>query len=255
MYYYIFEQPKSKQERAAFEKIREVARDFGIYGEITQASPARSAEELVMIALNKKYSTIVAIGDDAHVNAIISKIIKSDQKYNLALGIIATNASSILYDRWGFKTAEEACETLKYRKLTRFSLGFVEPDHYFLSSVKIVPPKPSRISLEVDHWKADAVIDKAEISNNLYILLERNIKEKSFFKNSYDWLLGRDTTGSDQSIFKGKVIKISSNEPIPVYIGTKAIKQTPIEIYRKLNALNIITKRDKVSVDKASSKV
>lgn len=252
MYYYIFEQPKSKQERAAFEKIREVARDFGIYGEITQASPARSADELVMIALNKKYSTIVAIGDDAHVNTVVSKIINCDEKYHFALGIIATDSSSILYDRWGYKTAEEACETLKYRKLTRFSLGLVEPDNYFLSSVKIIPPKPTRVTFEVDHWKADAIIDRAEISNNLYILLERNIKEKSPIRSIYSWLLGKESTATDQSIFKGKIIKIDSVDPIPVYIGTKAVRQTPVSIYRKLNALNIITKRDKVSLDKSS---
>ena len=252
MYYYIFEQPKSKQERAAFEKIREVARDFGIYGEITQASPARSADELVLIALNKKYSTIVAIGDDAHVNTVVSRIINSDEKYHFALGIIATDPSSILYDRWGYKTAEEACETLKYRKLAKFSVGLVEPDHYFLSSIKIIPPKPTRVTFEVDRWKADAVIDRAEISNNLYILIERNIRDRSRLKNAYSWLLGKESATTDQSIFKGKVIKIDSADPIPVYIGSKAIKQTPVSIYRKLNALNIITKRDKVSLDKSS---
>jgi len=253
MYYYIFKQPKSKQERAAFEKIREVARDFGIYGEITQASPARSADELVMIALNKKYSTIVAIGDDTHVNTVVSRIINCDEKYHFALGIIATDPSSILYDRWGYKTAEEACETLKYRKLTRFSVGLVEPDHYFLSSIKIIPPKPTRVTFEVDQWKANTVIDRAEISNNLYILLERNVREKSLIKSISNWLLGKDSTATEQSIFKGKIIKVNSVDPIPVYIGSKAIKQTPISIYRKLNALNIITKRDKLSFDKSSS--
>jgi len=253
MYYYIFEQPKSKHERAAFEKIREVARDFGIYGEITQASPARSADELVMIAINKKYSTIVAIGDDAHVNAIISRIIKSDPDYNLALGIVATDPNSILYDRWGFKTAEEACETLKNRKLTKFSLGLVEPDHYFISSITILPPKPTRVLFEVDHWKAEAVIDRAEISNNLYILLERSINERSTLKNAYNWLVGKSSNKTDQSIFKGKIIRVDSSDPIPVYIGSKAIKQTPISIYRKLNALKIITKRDKISLEKITS--
>ncbi len=253
MYYYIFEQPKSKQERAAFEKIREVARDFGIYGEITQASPARSADELVLIALNKKYSTIVAIGDDSHVNTVVSKIINCDEKYNFALGIISTDPSSILYDRWGFKTAEDACETLKKRKLTRFSVGFVEPEHYFLSSVKIIPPKPTRMTIEVDTWKAEGIIDRIEISNNLYILIERNIRETSKIKGFYNWLVGKETLHSDQSIFKGKTIKIDSVDPVPVYIGSKAIKQTPINIYRKLNALKVITKRDKILHDKNSS--
>lgn len=247
MYYYIFEQPKSKQERAAFEKIREIAREYGIYGEVTHASPARSAVELTEIALNKESSTIVAVGDDWHINSVVSAILNFKPQYKFALGIISTDPGSILYDRWGFDTAEDACETLKYRKLTKFSVGMIDPDIYYLSSIKLVPKKPTRIILDVDRWKAEAIIDRAEISNNLYILLEKYITERSVVKSAYNWLLGKESDKTDQSIFKGRVIKITSQEPVPVYIGNKKVTQTPINVYKKLNALKVITKRAKIN--------
>ncbi|MCX6809389.1 MAG: hypothetical protein NTZ65_01405 [Candidatus Berkelbacteria bacterium] len=251
MYYYIFEQPNSVHERANFEKIRDIAREFSIQGENAQASPARSPEELVQIAIEKNYTTIVAVGDDSHVNKIVSAIINAKALYTVALGIISSDPNSILYERWGFKSAEEACETLKFRKLEKFTLGLVEPNHYFLSSARIECPNPTRIVLEVDHWKAEAIIDRLEISNNLYILLERYLQEKSIFKSAFNWLTGKEQSSADRSIFKGKIIKIKSDNPLPILIGNEVVSKTPANVYRKISALNIICKRDKVLAESA----
>ena len=246
MYYYIFEAPKSSQERTYFEKIRDFARDFGIAGEITQASPARNPEELTQIGLNKNYTTIVAIGGDAHINKVVSAVLNLKPELPIALGIISTNPNSMLFEKWGFKHPEEACEMLKFRKLERYNVGLVEPNHYFLTSIKIEPKKSTRIYLEVDHWLAEAIVDRVEISGNLYILLERYLKQTGFVASTFSWLLGKTEENVDRSIFKAKIIKIISSESLPVTIDDQVIARTPINIYRKLNALNIITKRDKI---------
>ena len=246
MYYYIFESPKNSSERAYYERIRDIAREFSIAGEVTQSSPARSAEELTQMGINKNYSTIVAVGSDEHVNKVASQIVLSNPPFPLAMGVISTDPKSMLYERWGFKRPEDACETLKYRKLERFDVGLIEPDKYFLTSTRIECPKPTRIILEVDRWRADAIIDRIEISGNLYILLERFLKEGSTIKAAFNWLVGRESIAADRSVFKAKIIKLSSQEPLPVMIGSEVVAKTPINIYRKLNALNIITKRDKV---------
>jgi len=254
MYYYIFEQPRNARERADFEKIRDIAREFSISGEVSQASPARSPEELVQIAIEKNYTTIVGIGDDAHINKIVGAILNANVTYPLALGIISTDPNSLLHERWGFTSPQEACETLKFRKLEKFTIGLIEPNIYYLTSARIECPKPTRIILEVDHWKAEAIIDRMEVSNNLYILLERYIKEKSLIKSAYNWLIGKDNISADQSIFKGKIIKIDSAEPLPVLVGDNIVAKTPVNIYRKINALNIICKRDKIMTDISSNK-
>jgi len=249
MYYYIFEQPRNANERAYFERIRDVAREFSIYGEITQSSPARSPGELTQMAINKNYTTIVGIGSDEHINKIVAQIINQNPPFTVALGIISVDPNSMLYERWGFKKPEEACETLKYRLLERFDVGLIEPNHYFLTSARIECSKPSRIILEVDRWKAEAIIDRAEISGNLYILLETFKREKSVIKTAINWLVGQESTTADRSIFKAKIVRISSYDPLPVMVSNEVVAQTPINIYRKPNALNIICRRDKLSND------
>ncbi len=249
MHYYIFESPKSSPERAIFERIQQIAREFGIFGEFVQASPARSAQELVEIAVMKNYSTIVAIGDDTHVNKIASKIINLGMGSNIVLGIITSEQDSFLSERWWFKKIEDAMETIKFRKLTRFDVGLIEPNHYFLSNASVICKKPSRVILEVDRWQAEAIVDRVDVSSNLYILMERYARESSLMKSTLNWLMGRENIRYDQSLFKGKVVRVSSSDPLPVYIGREVITHTPINVYRKLNALNIITKRDRVAAE------
>ena len=249
MYYYIFEPPKNSHERAYFERMRDIAREFSITGEITQASPARSPEELVSMGVEKQFSTIVAVGDDSHVNRVVSQLVNLRPEFPIVLGIVSTEPDSILYERWGFRRPEDACEMLKYRKLDKFDVGLVEPNFYFLSSAKIECKKPTRITLEVDRWRADAVIDRIEISNNLYILIERFLKETSTPRSALNWLLGRSNYIADRSIFKAKIIRITSDESLPILVDRLVVAHTPINIYRKHNALNIITKRDKISIE------
>jgi hypothetical protein len=246
MYYYIFEPPKSQSMRAYFEKIRDISREYSISGEITQASPARTPEELATMAIEKNYSTIVAVGDDSHVNRIASQIIGQKAELPVALGIISTDPESMLFERWGFKKPEEACEALKYRKLDRFDAGLIEPNFYFLTSCKIECKKPTRIAIEVDRWRADAIIDRLEVSSNLYILVERFLKERSVTRSISNWLFGKPNYAADRSIFKAKIIKIISEESLPILVDKIVVAHTPVNIYRKPHALNIICKRDKV---------
>jgi len=245
MYYFIFDSIRNPKARAEAEKIKDIAREYSILSAANHVSPARSADELVLDALAKNYTTIVCVGEDTIVNEVVTAIIKHAQT-PIALGIISTDQNSLLYERWGFKTYEEALETMKFRKLERFTIGMIEPDHYFLSSARIECRKPTRLTLEIDRFKVEAIIDRLEISNNLYILLERFGRERSFLKSTLNWLSGHDNTFADRSVFKGRVIRIDSNESLSVLVGSKAVTRTPINVFRKINALNIITKRDKV---------
>jgi diacylglycerol kinase family enzyme len=248
MYYFIIEPPKTSAEKQYLEKLKDLARQYGIAGEITQSSPARSAEELSQMAINKGYSTIVAVGEETHINKVVRHLLNFGDPA-ISLGIVCTGKESMLQERWGFKKPEDACETLRSRKLTRFDVGYIEPDIYFLTSARIESPQPTKINLEVDSWKASAIVDRVEISSNLYILMERFVKEKSFFKSAINALSGKNSDSYDQSIFKGRIIKIFSSPSLPVYIGNEKLTQTPITLYKKTKVLNIITKRDKILVD------
>jgi len=245
MYYFIFDAIKSSKARLEAEKIKDIAREYSILSASNHISPARSAAELAQDALDKNFTTIISVGGDTLINEVVSAIIKFAPT-PVVLGIISTDPESLLYERWGFKAPEDALETLKFRKLERFTIGMIEPDHFFLSSARIECPRPTRFVIEIDHFKIEAVIDRIEISNNLYVLLERFGREKSFIKSTLNWIAGQRNTFADRSVFKGKIIKITSQDPIGVLVGRKEVAKTPINVYRKINALNIICKRDKV---------
>ena len=246
MYYFILEPPKNNTEKVFLERLKELSRQFGIASEISQSSPARSASELAQRAIMKNYSTIVAVGSENHINKVVREIMKNKPNQHIALGIVCTEPASMLSEKWGFKRPEDACDTLKYRKLSRFDIGFIEPDIYFLTSVHLEPRNPIKLTMEVDNWKAESIITRAEISSNLYILLERHIKEKSLLHSTINVLSGRKNERYEHSIFKGRIISLDTIPPIPVYVGTEKIAKTPLTIYRKLSGLNIITKRDRV---------
>lgn len=254
MYYYIFESPKNSTERAYFEKIKDTAREFSIINDSAQASPARSCEELTEMAIAKQYSTIIAVGSDNHINRVVSQIVKSRPTHSLVFGLISTDQSSLLYERWGFKRPEDACEMLKFRKVEPFDIGLVAPDHFFLSSASITTKKPTRVFIEIDRFKVEAMINHIEVSNNLYVLLERFIKDTSLVRSILGWISGQENVYADRSVFKGRIIKISSQEKLTVKIADYAVSHTPVEIYRKHNGLNIITKRDRVIQDKLENR-
>lgn len=249
MYYYIFESPKSSQERQLFEKIRDMAREFGIAGEITQSSPARTPEELAMMGVEKSYSTIVAIGSDTHINKIISKIISTNPNYPFALGIIPTDSESSLARRWHYKSVEEACETLKYRRVQRFNLGYLESNKYFLTSAFIYSKNPVKFHIETEKWNAYMDANLIQVFSDLTFKVERIEMEKSKFKSTYNWLMGKQSEKVDRSIFKARTLKISGEKVCPVYVGNEIVAKTPTGFYRKLKVLNIITKRDNLIVD------
>jgi len=246
MYYFILEPPRSNAEKLYLERLKELSRQFSIASEISQSSPARSASELAKMALMKKYSTIVAVGSENHINKVVREMMKNRENVHVVLGVICTEAESMLSEKWHFKKPEDAIEMLRSRKLSKFDIGFIEPDIFFLTSAHLEPHRPVKISLEVDNWRADAIITRAEISSNLYILLEKLVRDKSFLRSTINLLSGKSQTKYEHSIFKGRTVKIDSTPKIPVYIGTEQVAKTPIIIYRKLSGLNIITKRAKV---------
>jgi diacylglycerol kinase family enzyme len=89
MYYYIFESAKNTSQKNLHEKIKDYLGFLGIAGETMTVSPARSVEELTQMGIEKKYSTIVAVGGDVLINKIASLI----QGTEIVLGIIPIEAS------------------------------------------------------------------------------------------------------------------------------------------------------------------
>lgn len=245
------EQPKNRGVSKTQENIRDLLSLAGIAGEVVTVSPARTTEELVEMGLNKKYSTIVAVGNDRHINKVATHL----QNTKCALGIIPINSSSLIHQLIGASDIKGACEILKYRKLKEINMGAIEPNKYFITQAEIqnsksIPVTITVINQDFDSYQVDTTITELIISRNLYVFLNDKNQGPGFIKNSWAWLIGQKIANFQSSILRGKKIKIETKEPIPVTMDGDIVAKTPIVIILQPRVLKIITKPARIMEEK-----
>ncbi len=246
MYYYIFESAKNSSQKGLQEKIKDYLGFLGIAGETVTVSPARSVEELTQMGLDKKYSTIVAVGGDVLINKVASLI----QGTETVLGIIPIDASELISKKIGAYEYKSACENLRYRRTKLLDLAFIEPNKYFLTSANIVTNKATPCTIEIDDCRISTNFTQIAISSNLTLMIMDETQDDSLFTKTLNWLAGRETPQSNISILKGKKIKIHTTESLPVLINDEVVAKTPISVRTKFRALKIIVERDKIEKTK-----
>ena len=110
------------------------------------SSPARSAEEVAEMALERGYTTIVAVGGDLMVNRL-ANVLAGTQA---ALGVIPYELSNDLSQLFFGQDLKTACQGLRQRKTSFIDLGTIAPDKYFLSDISLRLEKPVKINIDVD---------------------------------------------------------------------------------------------------------
>lgn len=252
MYYYVFESPKGSKEKKLQEKIKNLLGDFGIIGEVTSASPARSSEELVGQGLEKGYSTIVAVGSDRHIHRVLSSVVGASQK-DVALGVVPTSEKSLVAQKLNLKNLKEAAEALRGRHLITPSLAYVLPNRYLLTSASISSLRPFEIYLEVDNWSTTSYVTKVTITGELNVTLVNEAFAPAKLKHFTYWFLGKKVRDLSQSIFHGKTVRMTTSQILPLISDGEVIAKTPLTCYKKLNALKLIAPRAKVEQGEKNS--
>lgn len=133
MYYYIVNPAAGKGSIAANQdKLRARLKELGIDGEFAKTTGAGDATKMAKLAIEKGYTTIVAVGGDGTVNEVVNGI----SKEQVAVGIVPMGASNLLAHRMGITSWQQACEVLAARRLT--SYGLIAAGHkYFLSTLTL----------------------------------------------------------------------------------------------------------------------
>ncbi len=160
MYYYIFDIKKFKKS-AQVENIKNYLSILGISGEFTYPTPAQTVEELVDLGLSKQFSTIVAIGGDEIANAVAGKLIGRKE----AMGIIPLEISPALTKLIGTEGWKEACDSLRYRKLSELRLGRTATGKCFLTSVHLQIKNPIEVTLEFKDYIVQTKATSLSIAN------------------------------------------------------------------------------------------
>lgn len=247
MYYYVIEPGKSGLSKGKIEKIKSVLIDLGISGEIVAASPARTTPELVEMGIAKGYSTIVAVGDEYHINRVAECLFEK----NVALGIIPSdpNPKILKLINCDFDL-RQICLCLKQRRLKEIDMGRIEPNRYFLTEAEIHENQPFDIIGQFDSFFIQTLITDLVVNNELYCYLTNNNEGGGLLQKTWSYLLGKEEKILDQSIFSSKVITIRTRKPVNVKIGGQIVSRTPLIVVLKTKALQIIVSRVKIQETK-----
>lgn len=247
MYYYVFEQPSSNNERKLHDKVRQYLEDFNVLGEITVASPARSAEELTDMGMRKGTSTIIAVGSDAHINRVVSmiKTLERGLRRNIVFGVIPLDQESSLKERLRLSSIQDACSALRFRRYATVDMGYIEGIRYFLTSAELHSASPIEIKLKADRWEANHKVTDLIIFSDLTFSFYNTLESKKGVRKFVSWLIGSNAESSEVSIFRARTLQVTSNITLPIYIEGEMVAKTPVVVYKMPRALKIIIKRDK----------
>lgn len=236
MYYYIFDSPKTRQQKNQQERIKNILGFLGITGEIARVSPARTVEELANMGLEKGYSTIVAVGGDELVNQVGSMLAGSEA----VMGIIPIDASIDIVNLVGTNDLKIACEILQKRPLRYIDMARIEPNTHFLTQAVIESKKLLQVQAEINNFYLEAKVSKIIIDYKLGVYLFDESKNKNWVANFFGLSVG-DKNNKNQSYFSAKKLRLRTNEITPVKIGTVTIAKTPIAATQEPKALKIVS--------------
>lgn len=243
MYLYIVDS-FVQDKRFAKELIAIEARvqDLGTAGRFEKLNMLKNISEVVKDAQRKDVTTIVAIGNDATINAVISCL--ATDKITLGIIPMGTENNSIA-QALHIPIGVEACSTLSKRIIRKLDLGKIN-GKYFFSSIEIPnadacvvmcnnaysieAQATSQLSIvnfntqtpegSAQDGKLEAVITEPE-SNGLFSFLKKKQLQ--------------------QSVFPVTTLSIKSGtKSIPIYSGGSVLVKTPATIEIAPHRLKVI---------------
>jgi hypothetical protein len=255
MYYYIFDIKKCKK-RSQVENIKNYLASLGISGEFTFPSAAQTVDELVDLGLSKEYSTIVAIGGDEIANQVAGKLVGKRE----AMGYIPLEVDSQVNTIIGAKTWKEACDILRFRKISEMRIGKTATGCGFITSAKLEINNPVEVTLEFKDYIVQASVKSLIISNYtegfrkigddfLDIIMVSASPQESTLMSSISRFFGQKQLGDKKasSLFRARSLRIFTKNQISIFSGNASIAKTPQLIESSDEKLRLITARNALS--------
>lgn len=247
MYYYIFEPIKNRLDRSFQERLKRTINTLGIAGETVTPTPARTVKELVEIGLMKGYSTIVGAGSDLFANKLITALLsfKQNDEQRVVFGYVPFDAAkSSLAKIIKVTNTQEACETLRYRKIEVKSVGLIYPKKYFISPINLISKKPIKIALTLLNIEVQSDATQITITPDITVSWTNNSLSPSPTKKLLYSLFDKEIKDNYFSKFSCHKIILQSSPSLPVYLENEIITHTPVEINKVENLLHLIIGRD-----------
>ncbi len=240
MYYYIVDPPGGVGAVKIAQRLQELITPMGISGEVAVANPARSAEELAYMGIDKGYTTIVAVGGEELANTITS-ILLNESREKIAFGVIPINAGPLLSAMIGVANNDirGGVETIKQRHLDLADVVQIGTKRFMITEAYIVSPRTIKITLDIDQTlKAETEANSVHISHDLVMTFQ--VEQSQSLINK---IFGGKHADNLTSQFHGKQIRVIAHEPLGVMIAGQVIAKTPTTFTKIPGALKLITAR------------
>ncbi len=244
MYYYIVDPPRGTPTPKIAQRLQDLITPMGISGEIAIANPARSAEELAYMGIDKGYTTIVAVGGEELINTLATILI-NESREKVAFGIIPINAGTLISDMIGVPNNDirMAVEVIKQRHLELVDVVQIAAKRFMLTEAYIMAPRTLKITLDIDQKSAvELEADVAHLSHDLVLTLSMN-RPQGFMHKTLSMMGVAKKEEFLTSQFHGKQIRMMAHEPLPVMIAGQVVAKTPTTFTKLPAALKLITAR------------
>lgn len=233
MYYYIFDLKKCKK-RSLIADIKSYLSFLGISGEFTYPSTAYTTKELVALGLSKKYNTIVGIGGDEIANEIAGALCG----HNEAMGLIPLEASDDLTQLIGTKNWKEACDNLRFRRITEMRIGKTANGGAFMTTLNLDIKMPTAVTAEFRDYIVQAKVKNLLISNfhigqekidqeHLDIIFQSVGREASAFSKITSIFGLKGQISNDFSLFRARSLRLFTSSQVPLLSNGYQIAKTP----------------------------
>ncbi|HQM18722.1 MAG TPA: diacylglycerol kinase family protein [Candidatus Paceibacterota bacterium] len=215
--------------RRALNKVEIRLTDLGLNGKIIRLGSIKNVKEVIQTEIKNGVKTIVAVGNNATANKVISAMITNKAydffQKDVLFSIIPIGDNNSIATSFGIKKEEEACNILLARRIKQIDIG-IAGNNIFLNKVEILSEQAEvKINedyiLEINKKTPAKIInlnDDTKLSlgkridpydNKLNLIIEKKINDTTFI------------TGDDFKISgQGKLLLDESIEvPLPAEVG------------------------------------
>lgn len=248
MYFYIFDIKKCRK-KTQVEDIKSYLSMLGISGEFTYPTAALTCEELVDLGLSKKYTTIIAIGGDEIANQIAGKLCGRPE----VMGIVPLEATDHLTNLIGTDDWRQACDNLRFRKISEINIGKTGNGKSFLTNASLELPNSMELTIEFKDFIISGLFKNLVISNFhnqiskrapnfLDVVAESDETDQGGILSKISGLFKSKTTNQKHlSLFHARSLRVFAKKPITIKAGEEIISKTPEYIESTDQKVRIIT--------------
>ena len=233
MYYYIFDIKKCRK-RSQISEIKSYLSFLGISGEFTYPSTAYDTKELVELGLSKKYNTIVGVGGDEIANDIAGSLCGKTE----AMGMIPIEVSDDLGAMLGTKNWKEACDNLRFRRISEIKIGRTANGGSFLTTLNLDISSPTAVTVEFKDFIVQTKARELLISNfhlgqkkidpdHLDVIFQSVTENTSALSKIASIFNHSSAKERDLSLFRARSLRLFTSSQIPLVSNQHQIAKTP----------------------------